>query len=111
MADVTAAIVREAQRLEEDTLYLAKGHPKASPWKRLNVVVGTAATIAAALAAVFTLIHNRPSRAAPTARVDASTGPTSWTGTGARCSPVLVVLTFERGSIRSHTAMTQCKSA
>ena len=59
MADVTAAIVAEAKRLEEDALYTAKGHFEAAArWERFNLAVGLIATTAAALAAVFTLSHN-----------------------------------------------------
>jgi len=59
MADVTTAIVAEAKRLEEDTLYSAKGHfETAARWERFNLAVGLIATVAAALAAVFTLSHN-----------------------------------------------------
>jgi len=59
MTDVTEAIVTEAKRLEEDTLYSAKGHFEAATrWERFNLAVGLLATVAAALAAVFTLSHN-----------------------------------------------------
>ncbi len=59
MTDVTEAIVTEAKRLEEDALYSAKGHFEAATrWERFNLAVGLLATVAAALAAVFTLSHN-----------------------------------------------------
>ena len=59
MQDITAAIVAEAKRLEEDTLCSAKSHFNAANlWERVNLVAGVLATIAAALAAIVTLSHN-----------------------------------------------------
>jgi hypothetical protein len=59
MRDITVVIVAEAKRLEEDTLYSAKSHFNvANLWERMHMVVGGLATIAAALAAVFTLSHD-----------------------------------------------------
>ena len=75
MSDIVTAIVAEAKRLEEDTLHSAKGHFEvASRWELVNVVVGTLTTIAAALAAVFTLSHNDTIVIALAVLVSVSTG-------------------------------------
>lgn len=59
MADMREAIIVEAKRLEEDTLFSSKGHfEAASLWGRVNLIVGSVTTVAATLAAIFTFSHN-----------------------------------------------------